>query len=58
MKKKITPLSSMLNNLYEEDCIECMQRIPPESIDMILCDLPYGMTQNNWDKELWDRFLL
>ena len=39
----------MLNNLFEEDCLECMKRIPDESIDMILCDLPYGITQNQWD---------
>lgn len=39
----------MLNNIFEEDCLECMKRIPNNSIDMILCDLPYGLTQNQWD---------
>lgn len=36
-------------NLYQGDCIEIMQGIPDESIDMILCDLPYGTTKNAWD---------
>lgn len=31
------------------DCLEVMKRIPDASIDMILCDLPYGTTQNKWD---------
>lgn len=52
----------MLNKLYEEDCIECMKRIPKESIDMILWDLPYGVTQNKWDcyiplDLLWNEYL-
>lgn len=29
-----------------------MQGIPSKSIDMILCDLPYGTTQNNWDCDI------
>ena len=28
--------------LYNEDCLETMKNIPDKSIDMILCDLPYG----------------
>lgn len=35
--------------IYQGDCLEIMKRIPDESIDMILCDLPYGTTQNKWD---------
>ena len=30
----------MVNQLFEEDCLECMKRIPNESIDMILCNRP------------------
>ncbi len=41
--------SEMINQLFEEDCLSCMERIPDSSIDMVLCDLPYGMTQNQWD---------
>lgn len=38
-----------------------MQKIPDKSIDMILCDLPYGTTQNKWDivvplKPLWEQY--
>ena len=31
------------------DCMEHMKEIPDKSIDLILCDLPYGTTQNKWD---------
>ncbi len=34
------------------DCLEIMKEIPDNSIDMILCDLPYGKTQNVNDKPL------
>lgn len=35
--------------LYEGDCLDVMRRIDDKSVDMILCDLPYGTTQNKWD---------
>lgn len=35
--------------LYYGDCLVEMQKIPNKSIDMILCDLPYGTTKNKWD---------
>lgn len=35
--------------LHNGDCLEVMKTIPNNSIDMILCDLPYGTTQNKWD---------
>jgi site-specific DNA-methyltransferase (adenine-specific) len=35
--------------LLPGDCLERMTEIPAGSIDMILCDLPYGTTQNKWD---------
>lgn len=40
------------------DCLEVMKSIPDGSVDMILCDLPYGTTQNKWDSviplnDLW-----
>ena len=38
-----------LNTIYNEDCLEGMKRIPDGSIDMILCDLPYGTTEAKWD---------
>lgn len=56
-----SPIYSMVNRLYEADCLECMKHIPDGSIDMILCDLPYGMTQNQWDcyiplAQLWEQY--
>lgn len=35
-------------NLYNEDCFDVMANIPDHSIDLILCDLPYGTTANRW----------
>lgn len=35
--------------IYKGDCLEVMKSIPDKSIDMILCDLPYGTTRNKWD---------
>lgn len=34
------------------DCMEIMQKIPDKSIDMILCDLPYGVTANEADRPI------
>lgn len=34
------------------DCLIAMKQIPDQSIDMILCDLPYGTTKNEWDKPI------
>lgn len=36
-------------DLRQGDCLELMKGIPDGSIDMILADLPYGMTANQWD---------
>lgn len=38
--------------LLQGDCLELMNKIPDKSIDMILCDLPYGTTKNKWDSVL------
>ena len=50
-----------LNKIYNEDCLEGMKKIPNGSIDMILCDLPYGTTACKWDtiipfKPLWEQY--
>ena len=42
-------LEKMINTIIHGDCLEVMPDIPDHSIDMILCDLPYGTTQNKWD---------
>ena len=36
--------------IYNMDCLEGMNGIPDSSIDLILCDLPYGTTRNKWDE--------
>ena len=51
-----------LNTIYNEDCLEGMKRIPDGSVDMVLCDLPYGTTQLKWDSclpfdKLWEQWL-
>lgn len=35
--------------LHLGDCLEIMPTLPARSVDLILCDLPYGTTQNKWD---------
>jgi site-specific DNA-methyltransferase (adenine-specific) len=54
-----------INKIYNEDCLgpNGMTLLPDKSVDMILCDLPYGVTGNrdNWDKilpvyKLWDEY--
>ena len=47
--------------LYKGDCLEIMKDIPDGSIDMILCDLPYGTTACSWDTiipfdKLWEQY--
>ena len=39
-------------DLRRGDCLELMPLIPSESVDMILCDLPFGTTHNSWDRPL------
>lgn len=46
---------------YLGDCFEVMSTIPDGIVDMVLCDLPYGTTQNKWDSvlplaELWTEY--
>lgn len=38
-----------MNNVIQGDCLDVMKSLEDKSIDMILCDLPYGHTQNDWD---------
>ncbi|WP_255301148.1 DNA-methyltransferase [Bacillus sp. Marseille-P3800] len=50
-----------LNRIYQMDCLEGMKLIPDKSVDMILCDLPYGSTKNHWDsiidlENLWKQY--
>lgn len=47
--------------LFNENCLEGMKRIPDGSIDAIICDPPYSVTEFHWDKrldfaEMWKQF--
>lgn len=48
--------------LFNGDCLEVMRDLPDNSVDMVLCDLPYGVTQNRIDvvipfDTLWKEYL-
>ena len=50
-----------LDVITNVDCLEGMKSLPNNSIDLILCDLPYGTTKNKWDvvipfDSLWDEY--
>ncbi len=50
-----------LNKIFQGDCLEVMKEIKDASIDMIFADLPYGVTQNEWDvvipfAPLWEAY--
>ena len=47
--------------LMQGDCLELMEQIPDGSVNMVLCDLPYGTTRNKWDSvipfdPLWEHY--
>lgn len=51
----------MSMNMQRGDCLEVMKSIPDGSVDLILCDLPYGTTKNKWDSilpldHLWNEY--
>lgn len=51
-----------VNTIFNEDCLKGMERLPDESIDAIICDLPYGTTACSWDTiipfdQLWEQYL-
>jgi DNA modification methylase len=51
----------MSGTILHGDCLELMQGIPAESIDLIKADLPYGSTKNKWDviipfERLWEQY--
>lgn len=51
----------LLNRIIHGDCLEEMKYIEDKSIDMILCDLPYGTTACKWDsvipfEPLWEQY--
>ncbi len=47
--------------LHQGDCLEVMKSLDDHSVDLVLCDLPYGTTQNKWDsvislEQLWQQY--
>lgn len=47
--------------LIQADCLKAMKAIPDSTVNMVLCDLPYGTTQNSWDSvipldKLWHEY--
>jgi site-specific DNA-methyltransferase (adenine-specific) len=49
------------NEIYHGDCLDLLPSIPSKSVDMILCDLPYGTTACEWDSiidmtRLWQEY--
>ncbi len=54
-------IEELKNTIICGDCLEVMKEIPDKSIDMILCDLPYGTTACKWDtiipfEPLWEQY--
>lgn len=54
-------IDKFINKVIQGDCLDVMKDIPDNSIDMVLCDLPYGTTQNKWDSiipldKLWRQY--
>lgn len=48
-------------SLIQADCLDAMKAIPDRTVNMVLCDLPYGTTQNSWDSvipldKLWREY--
>lgn len=54
-------MSDAFAYLMQGDCLQLMKEIPDGYVDMVMCDLPYGTTQNKWDSiidltELWKQY--
>ena len=46
-----------LDTIYNEDCLEGMQRIPDGTIDAVICDLPYGVLNGESEGGSWDTII-
>ena len=42
----------IVNCLYNEDCLSGMNKIPDKSIDCVISDMPYNITNMTWDKKI------
>ena len=53
--------NNYIDQVIQGNCLEVLQELPDESVDMILCDLPYGTTKCKWDiiipfEPLWEQY--
>ena len=60
-RSEINILENKDYELLNGNCLDLMKDIPDKSIDMILCDLPYGTTKCSWDviipfEPLWEQY--
>lgn len=54
-------IPAYIDNIFEGNCLDLMPMVKTASVDMVLCDLPYGITSNKWDSiiplgALWDEY--
>lgn len=54
-------MAEVMTKIYNGDCLDLLPNVPDESMDLILCDLPYGITHASWDKvidpvRLWKEY--
>lgn len=59
--KRMLAVGELTDALFEGDCLEILPFFPDQSVDLVLCDLPYGSTQNKWDsviplEPLWEQY--
>lgn len=57
----VEPVPWPLGRLHAGDCLDVLAEMPDKSVDMVLCDLPYGTTNCRWDtpldlKALWTQY--
>ena len=46
-----------IDNIYLGDCLELMKELPDNSIDRIICDLPYSVLNKRNVNAQWDRII-
>ena len=59
---EVMPVEEIKDRIFQGDCLQILPKFPASSVDMILCDLPYGTTQNKWDSVipldlLWTEYM-
>jgi len=59
--RKLLKKAEIEGSLFQGDCLTVLDYFPSKSISLILCDLPYGTTQNKWDSkinlnQLWEKY--